>query len=71
MSSNCFAQLLYPYLRLILYEMCSQTVVAGCSLQESLRSLTKGAQQLIHQDLAWEPLEVAPSVALEVFSHSR
>lgn len=39
--------------------------------QESLRSLTRGAQQLIHQDLAWEPLEVAPPVALEVFSHSR
>uniref|UniRef100_A0A1A8RFC6 Large ribosomal subunit protein mL39 n=1 Tax=Nothobranchius rachovii TaxID=451742 RepID=A0A1A8RFC6_9TELE len=39
--------------------------------EESLRSLTKGAHQLIHQDLAWEPLEVAPSVALEVFSHSR
>uniref|UniRef100_A0A3Q0T1M7 Large ribosomal subunit protein mL39 n=1 Tax=Amphilophus citrinellus TaxID=61819 RepID=A0A3Q0T1M7_AMPCI len=39
--------------------------------EESLRSLTRGAQQLIHQDLAWEPLEVAPSVALEAFSHSR
>ncbi|XP_060888694.1 39S ribosomal protein L39, mitochondrial isoform X2 [Labrus mixtus] len=39
--------------------------------EESLRSLTRGAQQLIHQDLAWEPLEVTPSVALEVFSHSR
>ncbi|XP_054649698.1 39S ribosomal protein L39, mitochondrial isoform X2 [Dunckerocampus dactyliophorus] len=39
--------------------------------EESLRSLTKGAQQLIVQDLAWEPLEVSPSVALEVFSHSR
>ncbi|XP_018516416.1 39S ribosomal protein L39, mitochondrial isoform X1 [Lates calcarifer] len=39
--------------------------------EESLRSLTRGAQQLIHQDLIWEPLEVAPSVALEVFSHSR
>uniref|UniRef100_A0A3Q1H8I0 Large ribosomal subunit protein mL39 n=1 Tax=Acanthochromis polyacanthus TaxID=80966 RepID=A0A3Q1H8I0_9TELE len=39
--------------------------------EESLRSLTRGAQQLIHQDRAWEPLEVAPSVALEVFSHSR
>ncbi|MEQ2170419.1 hypothetical protein GOODEAATRI_000089 [Goodea atripinnis] len=38
--------------------------------EESLRSLTQGAQQLIHQNLAWEPLEVAPSVALEVFSHS-
>ncbi|KAF3857193.1 hypothetical protein F7725_009052, partial [Dissostichus mawsoni] len=31
----------------------------------------RGAQQLIHQDLAWEPLVVVPSVALEVFSHSR
>ncbi|XP_010787808.1 large ribosomal subunit protein mL39 [Notothenia coriiceps] len=39
--------------------------------EESLRSLTRGAQQLIHQDLAWEPLVVVPSVALEVFSHSR
>ncbi|XP_069019994.1 large ribosomal subunit protein mL39 [Embiotoca jacksoni] len=39
--------------------------------EESLRSLTRGAQQLIHQDLAWEPLEVVPSVALELFSHSR
>ncbi|XP_040041538.2 large ribosomal subunit protein mL39 [Gasterosteus aculeatus] len=39
--------------------------------EESLRSLTRGAQQLIHTDLAWEPLEVAPSVALEVFAHSR
>ncbi|XP_029374170.1 large ribosomal subunit protein mL39 [Echeneis naucrates] len=38
--------------------------------EESLRSLTRGALQLIHQDLAWEPLEVAPPVALEVFSHS-
>ncbi|KAM4601708.1 large ribosomal subunit protein mL39 [Polymixia lowei] len=38
--------------------------------EESLRSLTRGAQQLIQRDLAWEPLEVAPSVALEVFSHS-
>ncbi|XP_036838977.1 39S ribosomal protein L39, mitochondrial [Oncorhynchus mykiss] len=39
--------------------------------EESLRSLTRGAQQLIHRDLPWEPLEVAPPVALEVFSHSR
>ncbi|XP_037552377.1 39S ribosomal protein L39, mitochondrial [Nematolebias whitei] len=39
--------------------------------EESLRSLTKGAHQLIQQDLAWEPLDVAPSVALEVFSQSR
>lgn len=38
---------------------------------ESMRSLTRGAQQLIQQDLAWEPLEVLPTVALEVFSHSR
>ncbi|CAB1328046.1 unnamed protein product [Coregonus sp. 'balchen'] len=29
------------------------------------------SEQLIHQDLPWEPLEVAPPVALEVFSHSR
>ncbi|XP_053273503.1 39S ribosomal protein L39, mitochondrial [Pleuronectes platessa] len=39
--------------------------------EETLRSLTRGAQQLIHHDLPWEPLEVLPSVALEVFSHSR
>uniref|UniRef100_A0A3Q3W3T4 Large ribosomal subunit protein mL39 n=1 Tax=Mola mola TaxID=94237 RepID=A0A3Q3W3T4_MOLML len=39
--------------------------------EEALRSLTRGAQQLIHRDLAWEPLEVMPSVALEVFSDSR
>ncbi|XP_028998696.1 39S ribosomal protein L39, mitochondrial isoform X2 [Betta splendens] len=39
--------------------------------EESLRSLTRGAQQLIYQDLVWEPLEVTPSVAQEVFSHSR
>ncbi|XP_068164999.1 large ribosomal subunit protein mL39 [Antennarius striatus] len=39
--------------------------------EESLRSLTRGAQQLIHKDLPWEPLEVLPSVALEAFSHSR
>lgn len=39
--------------------------------KESLQSLTRGALQLIHQDLAFEPLDVLPSVALEVFSHSR
>ncbi|XP_061659409.1 LOW QUALITY PROTEIN: 39S ribosomal protein L39, mitochondrial [Syngnathoides biaculeatus] len=39
--------------------------------EESLRSLTRGAQQLILQDIPWEPLEVAPSVAIEVFKHSR
>lgn len=39
--------------------------------EEALRSLTRGAQQLIHQDLPFEPLDVLPSVALEVFSHSR
>uniref|UniRef100_A0A3P8VUB7 Large ribosomal subunit protein mL39 n=1 Tax=Cynoglossus semilaevis TaxID=244447 RepID=A0A3P8VUB7_CYNSE len=38
---------------------------------ETLRSLTRGALQLVQQDLPWEPLEVAPSVALDVFSHSR
>ncbi|KAA8579602.1 hypothetical protein FQN60_006695 [Etheostoma spectabile] len=32
---------------------------------ESLRSLTRGAQQLIHQDLAWEPLEVVPTEEVE------
>lgn len=39
--------------------------------EESLRSLTRAAQQLVLKDLAWEPLEVVTSVALEVFSHSR
>ncbi|XP_031414838.1 39S ribosomal protein L39, mitochondrial [Clupea harengus] len=39
--------------------------------EESLRSLTRDAQQLIHKDLPWEPLEVAPSVALDIFAHSR
>ncbi|XP_072513457.1 large ribosomal subunit protein mL39 [Salminus brasiliensis] len=39
--------------------------------EESLRSLTREANQLIHQDIPWEPLEVAPPVALEIFSHSR
>uniref|UniRef100_A0A6Q2XJ26 Large ribosomal subunit protein mL39 n=1 Tax=Esox lucius TaxID=8010 RepID=A0A6Q2XJ26_ESOLU len=39
--------------------------------EESMCSLIRGAQQLIHQDLPWESLEVTPSVALEVFSHSR
>lgn len=39
--------------------------------EESLRSLTREAHQLIHQNLPWEPLEVAPPVALEIFSHSR
>uniref|UniRef100_A0AAY5F5P6 Large ribosomal subunit protein mL39 n=1 Tax=Electrophorus electricus TaxID=8005 RepID=A0AAY5F5P6_ELEEL len=39
--------------------------------EENLRSLTRDAQQLIHKDLPWEPLEVAPPVALEIFSHSR
>jgi len=39
--------------------------------EDTLRALTRGAHQLIHQDLPWEPLEVTPPVALEVFSHSR
>ncbi|XP_028810585.1 large ribosomal subunit protein mL39 [Denticeps clupeoides] len=39
--------------------------------EEDLRSLTRDAHQLIHKDLPWEPLEVAPAVALEIFSHSR
>ncbi|KAJ0062508.1 hypothetical protein NL108_014418 [Boleophthalmus pectinirostris] len=38
---------------------------------ESFRSLTRGAQLLIHQDLPLEPLDVLPAVALEVFSHSK
>lgn len=39
--------------------------------QENLRSLTREAQQLMLKDLPWEPLEVTPPVALEIFSHSR
>ncbi|KAI1899709.1 hypothetical protein AGOR_G00064560 [Albula goreensis] len=39
--------------------------------EETLRSLTRDAQQLIHQNLPWEPLEVSPTVALEAFAHSR
>ncbi|XP_072299994.1 large ribosomal subunit protein mL39 [Eucyclogobius newberryi] len=39
--------------------------------EEALRSLTRGALLLIHQDLPFEPLDVLPSVALEVFSHSK
>ncbi|KAL2087818.1 hypothetical protein ACEWY4_016646 [Coilia grayii] len=39
--------------------------------EEALRSFTRDAQQLIHKDLPWEPLEVAPSVALDIFAHSR
>lgn len=39
--------------------------------EEALRSLTRDAQQLIQQNLPWEPLEVSPSVALEAFAHSR
>ncbi|KAJ8410461.1 hypothetical protein AAFF_G00193650 [Aldrovandia affinis] len=38
---------------------------------EALRSLTRDAQQLIQQNLPWEPLEVSPTVALEAFTHSR
>ncbi|XP_051766164.1 39S ribosomal protein L39, mitochondrial [Ctenopharyngodon idella] len=39
--------------------------------EESLRSFTRDALQLVHKDLPWEPLDVSPSVALEIFSHSR
>ncbi|XP_027011800.1 39S ribosomal protein L39, mitochondrial [Tachysurus fulvidraco] len=39
--------------------------------EENLRSLTREAQQLMLKDLPWEPLEVTPPVALEIFSHSR
>lgn len=39
--------------------------------EEALRSFTRDAQQVIQRDLPWEPLEVAPSVALEVFADSR
>ncbi|XP_023691176.1 large ribosomal subunit protein mL39 [Paramormyrops kingsleyae] len=38
--------------------------------KEALRSLTQDAHQLIQQNLPWEPLQVSPSVALEVFVHS-
>ncbi|KAJ8350964.1 hypothetical protein SKAU_G00260940 [Synaphobranchus kaupii] len=39
--------------------------------EEALRSLTREAQQLIQQNLPWEPLEVSPPVALEAFAHNR
>ncbi|KAI7811544.1 39S ribosomal protein L39, mitochondrial [Triplophysa rosa] len=39
--------------------------------EENLRSLTREALQLIQKDIPWEPLEVSPSVALEIFSHGR
>lgn len=39
--------------------------------EENLRSLTREAQKLLFKDLPWEPLEVIPPVALEIFSHSR
>ncbi|XP_041937346.1 39S ribosomal protein L39, mitochondrial [Alosa sapidissima] len=39
--------------------------------EEALHSLTRDAQQLIHRDLPWEPLEVAAPVALDIFAHSR
>ncbi|KAK7879110.1 hypothetical protein WMY93_034107, partial [Mugilogobius chulae] len=39
--------------------------------EETLRSLTRAALLLVHQDLPFEPLDVLPSVALELFSHSR
>ncbi|MBN3309389.1 RM39 protein, partial [Amia calva] len=39
--------------------------------KEVLHSLSRDAQLLIQQDLPWEPLEVQPAVALEVFKHSR
>ncbi|KAG7270839.1 hypothetical protein CRUP_028983 [Coryphaenoides rupestris] len=54
--------------------------VSGPGLDGSTLIMNKGLstplscakpQKLIHEDLAWEPLEVVPPVALEVFSHSR
>ncbi|KAF4119160.1 39S ribosomal protein L39, mitochondrial [Onychostoma macrolepis] len=39
--------------------------------EENLRSFTRDALQMVQKDLAWEPLEVSSSVALEIFSHSR
>ncbi|KAK7166821.1 hypothetical protein R3I93_006558 [Phoxinus phoxinus] len=39
--------------------------------EENLRSLTRETLQLVSKDLPWEPLDVSPSVALEIFSHSR
>lgn len=39
--------------------------------EENLRSLTRDALQLVGKDLPWEPLDVTPSVALEIFAHSR
>uniref|UniRef100_W5MXL4 Large ribosomal subunit protein mL39 n=1 Tax=Lepisosteus oculatus TaxID=7918 RepID=W5MXL4_LEPOC len=39
--------------------------------EEDLRSFGCDAQRLIQQDLPWEPLEVQPAVAMEIFTHSR
>ncbi|KAF7689680.1 39S ribosomal protein L39, mitochondrial [Silurus meridionalis] len=39
--------------------------------EENMRSFTREAQQLMLKDIPWEPLDVAPPVALEIFSHSR
>uniref|UniRef100_A0A8C9TWG6 Large ribosomal subunit protein mL39 n=1 Tax=Scleropages formosus TaxID=113540 RepID=A0A8C9TWG6_SCLFO len=38
--------------------------------EEALRSLTRDAHQLIQQNLPWEPLQVSPSFAIKIFSHS-
>ncbi|XP_038657320.1 39S ribosomal protein L39, mitochondrial isoform X1 [Scyliorhinus canicula] len=38
---------------------------------ENLRSLTKEAHQLIHKDLPFESLEVAPKVAVEIFPDNK
>ncbi|KAI2668828.1 39S ribosomal protein L39, mitochondrial [Labeo rohita] len=55
---------------------CCDVVLDSCldswtPTEENLRSFTRDALQLIQKDLLWEPLEVSPSVALEIFSHSR
>ncbi|MGH0175822.1 UNVERIFIED_CONTAM: hypothetical protein FKN15_071459 [Acipenser sinensis] len=39
--------------------------------KENLRALTRAVHSLLHQDLPFEPLEVQPKVALEMFQHSK
>ncbi|RXM33886.1 39S ribosomal protein L39, mitochondrial [Acipenser ruthenus] len=41
------------------------------SPEENLRALTRAVHSLLHQDLPFEPLEVQPKVALEMFQHSK
>ncbi|XP_041114843.1 39S ribosomal protein L39, mitochondrial [Polyodon spathula] len=39
--------------------------------KENLRALTRAVHSLLHQDLPFEPLDVQPKVALEMFQHSK